>query len=585
MKAFYNLEDLNSISILDVCEHFGVPVEKKGGSYFCKLRNERTASCKLYLKNADGHDSFFDFGPSVGGNVIRFVSEYLNCDFQTAIEELANAFNIEPVNNTDYLNRNELTDLEWKKIGVYGDLATKNFEFDLDKFSFESTQKYAERYSMSVNQLRKDYPYKYAVDIIKKRAVPFVYSSRNNYYFNLHTCLSLQKSLFGYFDINNVPQEEFENLKSLSKEQTNVEFILKKALRGTDVTFTFKEYDVLEDLKKIYYGEIAFEIGANSYAEVKYNSQRHGTDLRYRSVSMYEYLKLGDYDINSVMHAAFVKNDNVNIAFLPEQGELIDELIDLCQRDILDNDFKNLCDGCVDVLHKQYGLDFSSDELLSGMDRVQNLTRYFLTTLKESSPSLHLSDNTIELYAHASMFHDLGKVLVDKNILNKPGKLTPEEYEVVKTHPSRGLEILNNVKGCDGALLEAAKKAAYEHQERWDGTGYPNGLKGTELSLEGQVVALADVYDALRSKRPYKEALSHLEAVKMIKNGECGAFNPTLLECLDERDCFEICGISKSGDKTIDKVTALDDVVQEAESVKQPENKQDTTEKVTLARD
>lgn len=580
MKAFYNLEDLNSISILDVCEYFGVHVDKKGSSCFCKLRNEKTASCKLYLNNADGHDSFFDFGSSIGGNVIKFVSEYLNCDFQAAIEALANAFNIEPVNNADYYNRNELTDLEWKKIGVYGDLATKNFDFDLDKFSYESTLKYSEKYSMSVNQLRKDYPYKYAVDIIKKRAIPHVYSLRNNYYFHLHTCLSLQKSLLGHFDINHVPHKELEELKALCKDLTQAEVILKKALRGTDITYSFKEYNVLEDLKKIYYGEIAFEVGANSYAEVKYTSQRHGTDLRYRSVSMYEYLRLADYDINSVMHAAFVKNDTVNMAFLPEQSELIDELIDLCQKDILEKSFKYLCDGCVDVLHQQYNLDVTSNELLCGTDRIQNLTRYFLTTLKEHSPSLHLSDNTIELYAHASMFHDIGKFLVDKTILNKPGKLTPEEYEVIKTHPTRGLEILSNVKGCDDALLEAAKKVAYEHHERWDGNGYPDGLKGKEISLEAQAVALADVYDALRSDRPYKKAISHLEAVTMIKNGDCGSFNPALLECLDERDCFEMCGVTKSSESM-----PLEDVVHKAESIKQPEGKRDYKQKDEIDRE
>lgn len=580
MKAFYNLEDLNSISILDVCQRFGVPIERRGSVYFCKLRSERTASCKLYLNNADGHDSFYDFGSSVGGNVIKFVSECLNCNFQTAIEELANAFNVEPVNNSEYFNRNELTDLEWQKIGVYGDLATKNFDFDLDKFSYESTQKYAEKYSMSVNQLRREYPYKYAVDIIKKRAIPHVYSLRNNYYFHLHTCLYLQKSLLGHFDINNVPQKELEELNALHKELTQSEALLKKALRGTDVIYTFKEYNVLEDLKKIYYGEIAFEIGEISYVDVKRESQRYGTDLRYRSVSLDEYLKLADYDINSVMHAAFVKNENVNIAFLPDQSELIDELINLCQKDILEKQFQSLCDDCIDVLHQEYNLDVSSVDFLGGMDRVQKLTRYFLTTLKEGSSTFQLSDNDIELYSFASMFHDTGKFLVDKNILNKPGKLTPEEFEIVKKHSEFGFEILSNVKCHENSLLEAAKKIAYEHHERWDGNGYPNGLKGKEIPLEVQAAALADVYNALRSKRPYKEAFSHSKAVELIKNGECGAFNPILLECLDERDCFEMCGISELKDKG-----PLEEVVNKAENIKQPSNNRDNTVKGEINRE
>lgn len=581
MKAFYNLEDLNSISILDVCNRFGVPVERRGGSsYFCKLRSERTASCKLYLNNSDGHDSFYDFGSSVGGNVIKFVSECLNCDFQTAIEELANAFNIEPVNNTDYFNRNDLTDLEWQKIGVYGDLATKNFDFDLDKFSLESTQMYAEKYSMSVNQLRKEYPYKYAVDIIKKRAIPHVYSLRNKYYFHLYCCLSLQKSFTGHFDINNVPHKDLEECKTLHKELTQAEALLKKALRGTDIAYSFKEYNILEDLKKIYYGEIAFEVGENSYAEVKRESQRYGTDLRYRSVDADEYLALTDYDINSVMHAAFLKNDKVNLVFLPDQSDLIDKCIGLYQKDTLDKKAQILCSACADVLQQEYNVITTSEELLHGMERVQNLSRYFLTALQEHSPSLRLSNNTIELYSHASMFHDIGKFLVDKTILDKPGKLTTEEFEIVKKHPGLGLEVLNNAKDCDNALLEAAKNIAYEHHERWDGNGYPNGLKGKEISLEAQVVALADAYDALRSKRPYKEAVSHLEAVKMIKNGECGSFNPMLLECLDERDCYELCGILKSTEGV-----PLDNVVHNAENMKQPEGKQDYKENKEIDRE
>lgn len=580
MKAFYNLDDLNNIPILDVCEHFGVQVDKKGSSCFCKLRNERTASCKLYLNNADGHDSFYDFGSAIGGNVIKFVSEFLNCDWQTAVEELANAFNVEPVNNTDYFKRNDLTDVEWKKIGVYGDLATKNFDFDLEKFPIESTQAYSEKYSMSVNQLRKDYPYKYAVDILKKRAIPHVYALRNKYYFHLYRCLSFQKSITGHFDINNVPHKDMEKCKSLCNEVTRSESILKKALRGTDLSYSFKEYNILQDLKKIYYGEVAFEIGESSYADVKRESQRYGTDLRYRSVDFNEYLGLAGYDINSVLHAAFLKNDRVNLVFLPDQSELIDKCIELYRKDALENRFNTLCDSCIGVLQQEYNLDVSIDELLDDKERVQHLTRYFLTTLKDHVPSYQFADITIELYARASMLHDIGKFLVDKKILDKPGKLTPEEYEAIKLHPGLGLEILSKVNYCDENLLETAKKVAYGHHERWDGGGYPNGLKGKEISFEVQAVALADVYNALRSDRPYKKALSHPEAVAMIKNGDCGSFNPVLLECLDERDCFELCGVSE-----LTESVPLKDVVYKAKNMIQPEGTRDFKENIQMSRE
>lgn len=329
MKGFYNLDDIQSIPILDVCSYFGVPVQKNGGSAFCKLREERTASCKLYLNNADGYDSFYDFGSHVGGGVINFVAQCLGCDWQSAIEELARAFSIEPVNNSEYLNRNELTDLEYKKIGVYGDLATKNFEFDLEKYPLESVQKYSEKYAMPVNQLRKDYPTKYAQEILKKKAIPYVYGLRNQYYFTLYTWLSFQKSLVGHFDINNVPEDDRKEAMALCNQLTQAEKILKKALNGTDIRYSFKEYNLYQDLTKLHLGEISFEIGENTYVDVKRESNHQGVDLRYRSVACDDYFSLKEYGIDSVFHAAFVKNDKVNLVFLPEQSELIDKCITL----------------------------------------------------------------------------------------------------------------------------------------------------------------------------------------------------------------------------------------------------------------
>lgn len=331
-KAFYNLDDVRSISILDVCETFGVSVEKQGKSHFCKLRSEKTASCKLNINNIDGYDTFHDFGSGVHGDVIKFVAEYLGCDWQRALEELASSFNIAPVNNTEYMNRNELTDIEYKKIGVYGDLATKNFDFDLEKYSFESAQKYSEKFAMTVNQLRKEYPSKYAYEIIKKRAIPHVYTMRNDYYFYLYTRISFQKSLVGYFDINNMPADDLKQCTALCKKLIQAEALLKKALRGTDIVYSFKEYDVRLDLKKIFYGEISFEIGERSYAELKKESRLQGVDLRYRTVSVDDYLALNEYGINSVLHAAFLKDDKVNLTFLPEHSEQIDKCIDLYRK-------------------------------------------------------------------------------------------------------------------------------------------------------------------------------------------------------------------------------------------------------------
>ena len=328
--GFYDLNEVKSLSILDVCDMLGIPVKSIGGSHWCKLRNERTESCKLYVDTDEGYDSFCDFGNGKkGGNVINFTSEYLGCDWQEALETLAEYFHIPPINNTQYMTRSELTDPEYRKIGVYGDLATKNFDFDLEKYSLESAQKFSEMYAMSVNQLRKEYPNKYEFDIMRKRAIPFVYSLRNQYYFKIYCILSVQKSLTGHFDINNVSKEDMEECKKLCKQLTQAELLLKKALQGTDIVYSFRKYNVLSDLRDIYLGKVSFEIGEKTYSDLKRESKKYGVDLRYRSVSIDEYLSLKEYGIDSVPHGAFLKKDIVNLVFLPEQGELIDKCVDL----------------------------------------------------------------------------------------------------------------------------------------------------------------------------------------------------------------------------------------------------------------
>ena len=129
----------------------------------------------------------------------------------------------------------------------------------------------------------------------------------------------------------------------------------------------------------------------------------------------------------------------------------------------------------------------------------------------------------------------IGKIGIDEKILNKPGKLTPEEFEVIKTHSMLGAQILYDLDNfSEQPLLQTAYEIARWHHERWDGRGYPDGLKGDEIPISAQLVSLADVYDALTSERCYKKAFSHEKAVQMILNGECGAFNPLLLQCLTD---------------------------------------------------
>ena len=133
----------------------------------------------------------------------------------------------------------------------------------------------------------------------------------------------------------------------------------------------------------------------------------------------------------------------------------------------------------------------------------------------------------------ASALHDIGKIGIDEKILNKPGKLTPEEFELMKMHTMIGASMLERL---DIYKEERLVQIAYEicrwHHERYDGSGYPDGLKGEEIPISAQVVSIVDVYDALTSQRVYKDAYSHEKAMQMIRSGECGAFQPLLLEAL-----------------------------------------------------
>lgn len=164
---------------------------------------------------------------------------------------------------------------------------------------------------------------------------------------------------------------------------------------------------------------------------------------------------------------------------------------------------------------------------------IRVITGILLRTLQKLAPQYNLTPSTIALISNASTMHDIGKISIDEKILNKPGRLTKEEFEVMKTHTVIGAKILESsaIKG-DSALLKMAHDICRWHHERYDGRGYPDGLKGDEIPIAAQVVALADVYDALISERVYKPAYSHETAMKMILNGECGQFNPLLLKCL-----------------------------------------------------
>ena len=175
-------------------------------------------------------------------------------------------------------------------------------------------------------------------------------------------------------------------------------------------------------------------------------------------------------------------------------------------------------------------VEFRDVESGEHVKRICNLTRIILTKVCEMYPEYTLPPAEIEKIAQASILHDVGKIAIPDSILTKPGRLTDEEFAIMKQHSEKGCEILQKIPN---VMEETTYKYSYDicrhHHERWDGRGYPDGLKENDISIWAQVVSVADVYDALTSQRVYKPPFDQETAIKMICNGECGAFNPKVL--------------------------------------------------------
>ncbi len=194
----------------------------------------------------------------------------------------------------------------------------------------------------------------------------------------------------------------------------------------------------------------------------------------------------------------------------------------------------------IDALHRNTiealasAIEFRDMESGEHTNRIYGITKYILSKTEMGEG---FTAEEIENMAIGSIMHDIGKIAVSDVILNKPGRLTPEEYEVMKTHTVKGAALMEELfKTQTHDAYRYACDIARHHHERWDGKGYPDGLCGDEITVWSQVVSIADVYDALISPRVYKKPFSPDRAVEMIKEGQCGVFNPKLLRCFLEAE-------------------------------------------------
>ena len=250
----------------------------------------------------------------------------------------------------------------------------------------------------------------------------------------------------------------------------------------------------------------SFELGVSDFLNKPFNSK-----IVYRRV------------INVVDLYAHKQNLEEKLA---EQKEMLEKQAERLQQS---NQF------VIDALSTT--VEFRSSESGEHIKRIRDLTGILLEAITEYYPADYpISTDEISIISSSSAMHDIGKIAIPDSILLKPGSLTKEEFEIMKTHTIRGCEILDSITYTqDEEYYKYCYEICRHHHERWDGRGYPDGLRGDEISIWAQAASMADVYDALTSKRVYKPAYTHTQAVDMIMKEECGVFNPKLLYCFEMR--------------------------------------------------
>ena len=261
------------------------------------------------------------------------------------------------------------------------------------------------------------------------------------------------------------------------------------------------------------------------------------------------------YSVADVMHKPFypniVKRRSQNIIELYQSRHNMEVRLKEQEEAIRKQEKKLRADNEFMIGALSSVVEFRSSETGEHIRRIKYFTRILLKYLMRYFPKYGLTEEQVAEISRAAALHDIGKIGIPESILLKPGKLTPEEFETMKTHTTIGCDLLERFRKDEDVEVSEFYRYCYEicrhHHERWDGNGYPDHLVGDEIPISAQIVAVADVYDALVSPRVYKSAYAHNIAYDMIMKGECGQFAPDILECfaLAKVDFFNIVEVIK----------------------------------------
>lgn len=249
--------------------------------------------------------------------------------------------------------------------------------------------------------------------------------------------------------------------------------------------------------------------------------------------SVFEAYRLGVVDVIAKPVVPYVITRRVNsiIELFEARKQLSSEVREQQNRLLAQQQqIIELNDGMMEALFA--AIDFRSGETGAHVRRIRNLTQ---TLLEETELGAEFSQEEILGISMASMLHDIGKISIPDAVLHKPGRFNDEERKIMQTHTTLGVELLNRIPQLQKhEIYKYACDIILHHHERWDGNGYPEGLKGDEISTAAQVVSIADVYEALLSKRVYKDAYDREKTLNMIISGECGIFGPKLLKAFEQ---------------------------------------------------
>ena len=317
--TFYDLDRVKQISIEDVCRNMlGIPTEKRNGRIWCKARAEKEASTILHMDR----NTFYDFGTQEHGDVVHFVSYVLGIPWKDALDHLAAEYHIPAENRGPSLCSNDLSNREYEKIGLAGDLATKNFEYG-EHLSIARMKELYEKYAMPLSDLRRKHPKTYE-RILRQKAIPYVWELRTDYFLEVWRKHLLVESLGcpELFSCNDI----LDDLKKQSGDLETAERLLSRAVKGTSLRWTARrEYDPEQDLVQLKAGKITPRLGSVDRRKLQEQAEKQGSPVLTQTVDYLDYVTA---NLEDIPHSASFRSGQVLIEYLELDESRLGPILD-----------------------------------------------------------------------------------------------------------------------------------------------------------------------------------------------------------------------------------------------------------------